>query len=51
MKVLVVTGYPEEIEEMMRLGADAALTKPFKGAQLIEAVGKLLPNIAALSVD
>ena len=48
-KILVVTGYPDRINEMMRLGADAALAKPFKNAELIEEVGRLLPNIAVLS--
>jgi CheY-like chemotaxis protein len=35
IKILVVTGYPERIDEMMRLGADSTLAKPFKSAQLI----------------
>ena len=48
INILVLTGYPDQIEEMMRLGADAALSKPFRGAQLIEAVGKLLPELGSL---
>jgi CheY-like chemotaxis protein len=51
IKVLVVAGYPEEIDEMMHLGADAALAKPFKGAQLTEAVAKLLPSMGHYSTE
>lgn len=51
IKILVVTGYSEEIDEMMRLGADSALAKPFKGAQLVEAVGQLLPKTGRYATE
>jgi len=43
--------HPGRIGGTVRLGTGVVPAKPFKGAQLIEAAGKLLPNIVALSVD
>jgi CheY-like chemotaxis protein len=46
LKILAISAFPEEIDEMRRIGADAALPKPFKAAALRETVLSLLPGIA-----
>ena len=43
IKIIVVTGYFEMIDEMLGLGADTALAKPFETGRLVEAVNNLLP--------
>ncbi len=48
IKVLVITGYPEAIDEMKELGANDALTKPLNPVDLIEKVLELLPNTATI---
>jgi len=45
--VLVVSGYPEDLEEMLTLGASAALAKPFSPPQLLVEVQRLLPAAAS----
>ncbi len=45
VKILAISGYPEAIEEMRRLGADAVLAKPFDLKQLIESLTGLFPDL------
>ena len=45
IKIIVVTGYPDKIEEMLSLGADRGLVKPFTINQIIDGVSQLLPGI------
>ena len=53
VKVLVITGYPEAIEDMKQLGADDAMTKPLNPVDLLAKILELLPNTASreLSAD
>lgn len=44
VKVLVVTGYPGEIDDMLQLGADDALAKPFKPNELLDKILALIPK-------
>ena len=44
LKVVVVTGFPEEIDEMIALGADDALPKPFRAEQILQQTDKFLPS-------
>jgi len=43
MKFLAVSGYPNEIREIMTMGCDDCLAKPFDFKQFIDKVRKLLP--------
>ncbi len=47
VKVLVITGYVEMIDEMLERGADASLEKPFSADDLLAAASKLLVRPAA----
>ena len=51
VKVLAITGYPSEIGNMLQLGADDAMAKPFKPEQLIDKVAALLPYTIAKSAS
>ncbi|MDO9541572.1 MAG: DNA-binding response regulator, partial [Kiritimatiellia bacterium] len=42
MKFLAVSGYPDDIREIMALGCDDCLPKPFDFKQFIAKVRKLL---------
>jgi len=44
VKVLVITGFPDELEEMHRLGADDHLVKPLSGKELRARVAQLLKD-------
>ena len=44
IKVIVVSGYPDKIDEMLELGAEEALVKPFKKEHLLKKVKELLPD-------
>lgn len=35
IKILVATGFPDDVEEMIRLGADQVILKPFKASELL----------------
>jgi two-component system, OmpR family, response regulator VicR len=43
-KILIVTAHPEDVDELLRVGAHDALLKPFEPQQLIEKVTSLLPH-------
>lgn len=45
LKILVVTGYPDFIDEMKDLGADDGLAKPFTPLDLIGKLELLLPEL------
>lgn len=45
VKILVVTGYPDLIDEMKQLGADDGMSKPFKPTELIDKIKKMLPKL------
>ena len=42
MKFLAVSGYPDEIQEIMKMGCDDCLAKPFDFKQFIDKVQALL---------
>ena len=44
LKILVVTSYPEDAEELVNLGANDAVIKPFEHTVLLEKVLSLLPR-------
>ena len=44
LKILIITSYTEDIEELVNLGANDALIKPFDRAVLLEKVLSLLPS-------
>jgi len=45
LKILIVTGYPDFIDEMKQLGADDGLAKPFTPLDLISKIETLLPDL------
>ena len=47
VRVLVISGYVEKIDDMIAKGADAALEKPFSASDLLAAVRKLLTKTCA----
>jgi len=50
-KVLVITGFPEDLNEMRELGADDYLIKPIKMVELRKRVTKLLSKEYSPAVD
>jgi len=51
LKVVVVTGFPEEIDDMIALGADDALPKPFRAEQILRQVQSFLPLTEELKTN
>ena len=47
LKILAVSAYPEEVEKMREIGADAAMCKPFKAADFRETAAGLLPRVVS----
>jgi len=44
IKVIVITGFEEEVEAMLHLGADQAIIKPFTREQILSAARKYITN-------
>jgi len=45
VRILVITGYPDYIDEMKALGADDGMAKPFKPFDLIEKIESMIPDL------